>query len=407
MGTPTERSTGTGEAGTPSSEGQPLQVVREQLAQAMAAGKCHRCGCLQDTVRALSDTVAGRGELAPILASARSTFVPRAYDCLGCAVCFPAIAANAFAEAFPGEGEAMDLCPTGPAEERSGWPPLSGEYRVLRYQAPVALCTLNSAELAARLAERSPAGVSLIGSLHTENLGIERIIRNVLANPHIRFLVLCGEDTRQQVGHLPGQSLASLSVHGLDERGRIVGARGKRPVLRNVTPEQTEAFRRQVEVVNRIGEMDETVLVEAASACASRDPGRFDGAPADAGIATLSAPEPERLISDPAGFFVIYPDARRRRLVVEHYTNAAVLDCVIDAATPAAASAAAIERGLVSRLDHAAYLGRELGRAERALLHCEPYVQDRAPGASEEASGPVTPGDACGCGQSCGSGESP
>ena len=407
MGTPTKRSTGTGGAGTPSAEGQALQIVREQLAQATAAGKCHRCGCLQDTVKALSDTVAGRGALAPILAAARATFVPRAYDCLGCAVCFPAIAANAFAEAFPGEGEAMDLCPTEPAQERSGWPPLTGEYRVLRYQAPVALCTLNSADLAARLAEQAPAGVSLIGSLHTENLGIERIIRNVLANPHIRFLVLCGEDTRQQVGHLPGQSLASLSANGLDERGRIVGARGKRPVLRNVTPEQVGAFRRQVEVVDRIGEMDETTLVEAAVACASRDPGRFEGAPMDVRIATLSASEPERLISDPAGFFVIYPDAGRRRLVVEHYTNEAVLDCVIDAASPAAASAAVIERGLVSRLDHAAYLGRELGRAERALLHGESYVQDRAPGASEEAIGPPSPADGFGCDRSCGSGDPP
>ena len=407
MGTPIDRPTDAGGAGIPSVEGPALHIVREQLAAATAAAKCHRCGCLQDTVKALSDTVAGRGELAPILEAARSTFVPRAYDCLGCAVCFPAIAANAFGEAFPGEGEALDLCPTGPSQERSGWPPLAGEYRVLRYQAPVALCTLNSAELATRLTEQAPVGVSLIGSLHTENLGIERIIRNVLANPNIRFLVLCGEDTRQQVGHLPGQSLASLSEHGLDDRGRIVGARGKRPVLRNVTPDQVEAFRRQVEVVDRIGEMDEAILVETASDCASRDPGKFVGTPADAGIATLSAPEPQRLVSDPAGFFVIYPDAGRRRLVVEHYTNAAVLDCVIDAATPAAASAAAIERGLLSRLDHAAYLGRELGRAERALLYGEHYVQDRAPGASEEANGPPSPADGCGCGQSCGTEEAP
>jgi tetrahydromethanopterin S-methyltransferase subunit A len=55
--------------------------------------------------------------------------------------------------------------------------------------------------------------------MHTENLGIERVIRNVLANRSIRFLVLCGEDTQQAIGHLPGQSLASLFRGGLDERG--------------------------------------------------------------------------------------------------------------------------------------------------------------------------------------------
>lgn len=37
-----------------------------------------------------------------------------------------------------------------------------------------------------------------------------------------------------------------------------------------------------------------------------------------------------------------------------------------------------IGRGWVSRLDHAAYLGRELARAQHALTEGEPYVQDKA-----------------------------
>jgi len=40
--------------------------------------------------------------------------------------------------------------------------------------------------------------------MHTENLGIERLITNILANPEIRFLILCGEDTQKAVGHLLG-----------------------------------------------------------------------------------------------------------------------------------------------------------------------------------------------------------
>ena len=39
----------------------------------------------------------------------------------------------------------------------------------------------------------------------------------------------------------------------------------------------------------------------------------------------------------------------------------------------------AIERGLLTRLDHAAYLGRELARAEHALSSGETYAQDAAP----------------------------
>jgi Domain of unknown function (DUF4346) len=42
--------------------------------------------------------------------------------------------------------------------------------------------------------------------------------------------------------------------------------------------------------------------------------------------------------------------------------------------------ATAIARHLITSLDHASHLGRELARAERSLLTGEPYVQDRAPG---------------------------
>jgi tetrahydromethanopterin S-methyltransferase subunit A len=244
----------------------------------------------------------------------------------------------------------------------------------------VAVCTLHSEDLAARLAEAAPEGLAISGTLQTENLGIERIIRNVLGNPHIRFLLLCGEDTRQAIGHLPGQSLASLFENGLDERGRIRGARGKRPVLRNVRPEQVDALVRQVEIISLIGETALSTVAERVERCAAGDPGPFDGAPVDTQVETMRAAEPKRLILDPAGFLVVYPDAPRRLLVVEHYTNAGVLDCVLEGVAPASIYATAIERGLVSRLDHAAYLGMELARAERSLKTGDRYVQDRAPG---------------------------
>ena len=43
-----------------------------------------------------------------------------------------------------------------------------------------------------------------------------------------------------------------------------------------------------------------------------------------------------------------------------------------------------IERGLVSRLDHAGYLGRELERAEIALRLKRSYVQDEPLWSSEK-----------------------
>jgi tetrahydromethanopterin S-methyltransferase subunit A len=372
-----------------------MSIVREQMAEATAARKCHACGCFQEAVAALERMAPSTGELAAVLAGARSVFVEKKYDCLGCAVCFPAVAENAFADAFP-EAARVSLCPMEAPPKREGWPPLPGDYMVVKYHAPVAVCALNSAGLVRDLAATPGVGLALAGTLHTENLGIERIVRNVLANPNIRFLVLCGEDTRQAIGHLPGQSLASLFEHGLDDDGRILGARGKRPYLRNVTRAQVDAFVRQVELVPLMDEQDPTKVIEAVERCAERNPGPFEGSPDDGTVVAIEAKEPRQLVLDPAGFLVIYPD-KKRGFVLEHYTNDGVLRCIIQGATPAAVGATAVERGVVSRLDHAVYLGRELARAEESLRTGAPYTQDCAPGQEEQPSK-----QSCGCtGSTC------
>ena len=73
--------------------------------------------------------------------------------------------------------------------------------------------------------------------------------------------------------------------------------------------------------------------------------------------------------------------------MVEHYTNAGVLDCVVEGSTPTAIYAEIVKLRLVSQLDHTAYLWREQSTAQRSLKTGEPYVQDRAPGAPTEDSG--------------------
>lgn len=376
-----------------------LRIITDQIEQAVSAAKCHKCGCLQQTVEALARTDAGRAELQPVLSKARTVFLPKQYDCLGCPVCYPAIAANAFVEAFPDAGAALDLCPTEEPEERHGWPPLPGDYSVIRYGAPVAVCVLNSEALVRTLSERKPEGVAVVGTMHTENLGIERVLKNVLANPHVRFLLLCGEDTQQAIGHLPGQSLESLFINGTDERSRIVGARGKRPVLKNVTTEEIECFRRQVELVSMIGEADVDAIGAQVRSCVDRDPGPYPFALRQMSVQRIQATEPARLTLDKAGYFVVYPEARGARLVVEHYTNQGVLNCVLEGTSTGALYSAVIERQLLTRLDHAAYLGRELARAEHSLLTGEPFVQDAAPGeiAPAAAKSACSTGTSCGC----------
>ena len=376
--------------------GSALRDIREQLQEAIDAPKCHRCGCLQQTVEALAQTQAGKGELASMLTQARSVFVPKKYDCLGCAICYPAIAANAFVEAYPDEGGGLDLCPTEEPEEREGWPPLPGDYSVIRYGAPVAVCALNSERLAKSIAERRPEGLAIVGIMHTENLGIERVIKNTLSNPHIRFLLLCGQDTQQAVGHLPGQSLENLFRNGLDERGRIVGAPGKRPVLKNIGREEVQAFMKQVELVSMIGEEDSENVSAQVRSCAERSTGAYPYPFKDTPIERIQVLEPKRLTLDKAGYFVVYPDTRSKRLVVEHYTNNGVLNCVLEGGSTGALYCEAIERQLLTRLDHAGYLGRELARAEQSLLTGAHFVQDAAPGELATTVSEATD-SGCGC----------
>jgi len=369
--------------------------IEAELRQAMAAKKCWRCGCFQDTVSALQESSTVSVSLGPLPDEARKLFESKRYDCLGCEVCWPATAQNLAAELDPVVAEGSH-CATEEPEQRDGWPPLPGDYRVVRFQAPVAVCTLNADQMIHELADTGIEGLSVVGSLHTENLGIEHLIRNVLGNPHIRFLIVCGEDTRKAIGHLPGQSLISLCHHGLDHKMRIIEAKGKRPLLKNLDTTHIEAFRRQVRLIERVGETNITSLAGLITEAAANDPGPFEGAPGDIMPLTIeTVGEPERLVLDPAGYFIVFPDRDQNRLVLEHYSNKGVLSRMFAATSPAAIYAAVIDAGLISRLDHAAYLGRELARAEHALQTGEDYVQDRAPGAVQDLA--VGSNSSCGC----------
>ena len=83
---------------TPERQISAFHIIHEQLKEAIEAPKCHRCGCFQHTVEALATTCAGEADIAPLLHRARAVFQPQQYDCLGCPVCYPAIATNAFSK---------------------------------------------------------------------------------------------------------------------------------------------------------------------------------------------------------------------------------------------------------------------------------------------------------------------
>ena len=353
-----------------------------RIAEAAGARKCWRCGCLANSLAAIERHVAEADRPAGLeaaLQAARNKLTEIEYDCLGCKVCYPALAVNALD--LPAEACADAVA----VATRAGWPPLPGAYRVIRYRSPVAVCTLTDEPLAQALADAAPPA-AIVGSLQTENLGIERVVLNVVANPHIRFLILCGADTRQQIGHLPGASLLALARCGTNEKGRIIDAPGRRPVLGNLDPAAVAHFRRNVRVIDRVGLADVGALLEAIRTVADADPGCAEPFAVERLVPTVTGRLPQRVQLDPAGYFVVYPDRDRDLLLLEHYRNDGLLDIVVEGRRAGELYTTAIERGLVSRLDHAAYLGCELARAELALRTGESYAQDAAPQRSDAAS---------------------
>jgi dihydropteroate synthase-like protein len=86
------------------------------------------------------------------------------------------------------------------------------------------------------------------------------------------------------------------------------------------------------------------------------------------------------VIMDPCGVFRVMVDRDARTIVALYYTSNEAVEpsIVVRGADAAVVMAEVLRLGLVSRLDHAAYLGGELAKAEEALRIGRDYVQDSA-----------------------------
>jgi tetrahydromethanopterin S-methyltransferase subunit A len=131
------------------------------------------------------------------------------------------------------------------------WPPVRGDYLVGDPNAGVAVATLAS-PLFVLVGSHLPSyvGAAIYGQCKTENLGVEKIVANVISNSNIRYLIISGVESK---GHLPGNTLLALHRNGIDEQGRIIGSKGAIPFIQNLQPEAIKRFQRQVELIDCIG----------------------------------------------------------------------------------------------------------------------------------------------------------
>jgi tetrahydromethanopterin S-methyltransferase subunit A len=153
------------------------------------------------------------------------------------------------------------------------WPVITGEYEVGNPESPVAVCTSgshlkNSALIA--------AGAALAGPCKTENIGIEKMVANVISNPNIRYLIITGMEVK---GHITGQAIEAFTQSGIDKEGRIIGAKGAIPFIQNLTPEAIDRWKEQVQTTFMIDTEDIGAISGKVKELISKDPGALDVEP--------------------------------------------------------------------------------------------------------------------------------
>lgn len=370
-------------------ETNPMDKIQSELQEGMGLPKCRTCGCMKETLENLQASfsslqIDSSSDLFANIKHWQEQMEPIKYACLGCDYCFPAVAMNAFHKALPEVGESQALSCVFEASEHE-WPAVAGEYFAFcdGPGCPVAVSTLASVELAERLARVRPRELCIVGKTETENIGIDKVVKNTVTNPTIRFLLLTGKDPK---GHQSGRTLLALWKNGVDENMKVVGSPGRRPILRNIAREEVEAFRKQVQVVDMIGCDDEERIVEKLKELSQRlalsgsceetkeitRPVRLSEVP------IIQAEQPAKVEMDRAGYFVILPQPDKQTIVVEHYSYDNTLQRVIDGKDARSIYWTIIRNDWVTQLSHAAYLGKELAKAELSIKIGVKYTQDGA-----------------------------
>jgi len=103
----------------------------------------------------------------------------------------------------------MNSDPAELNDDHDPWPPVRGDYVVGNPGAGVAVVTLAS-QLHIR-------GAAIVGPCKTENLGVEKIVANIISNVNIRFLLICGAESK---GICPAtRSRPSIRMESTDRAG--------------------------------------------------------------------------------------------------------------------------------------------------------------------------------------------
>ena len=118
------------------------------------------------------------------------------------------------------------------------------------------------------------AGAAISGTVQTENIGFEKIICNIIANPNIRYAILTGPESE---GHLTGEAFKALLLNGVDENKQILGTDAPHPLLYNISKDYIDRFRDQLTLIDLQFKGTKESIQQAVWSCYQEEPVDFLG----------------------------------------------------------------------------------------------------------------------------------
>jgi tetrahydromethanopterin S-methyltransferase subunit A len=275
--------------------------------------------------------------------------------------------------------EPVNITTNTPQEFTSDfWPVQPGDYAVLNPKASIAILSLGDSHIIERSFFMLLKNVVIIGNLTTENIGVEYVLKNLISNPFIRHLAIIGKEVS---GHRPGDAIINLHKKGINTKQRIVDALGARPILRNTLPQEIAQFRKQITIRNLLHCDDIDTLKNEIQLLNSLDSVPYEHGLYVRLVDTVNAEPAKRLQLDREGYFIVLVrKGNKNPLYVEHYKNNGRLLHIIEGKDAPTICSTIINMQLVSQMDHAAYIGRELAKAENSIYSNTKYIQDQAQG---------------------------
>ncbi|MBC8520792.1 MAG: tetrahydromethanopterin S-methyltransferase subunit F [Methanomicrobia archaeon] len=153
-------------------------------------------------------------------------------------------------------------------EVPEGWPLVTGDYEVGDPESPVAISSTGSYFHIEHL-----PGIAIQGPDKTENIGLEKMITNIISNSNIRFLIVAGAEVP---GHISGGAMLALHKNGVHpDSHKIIDTPAAIPFIENLPRDAVERFRNQVEVIDMIGVEDYGALVAKVNELKAKDPGAY------------------------------------------------------------------------------------------------------------------------------------